>query len=182
MTKRTRLSVLLISTPLLAFIVLGAVRGKAADGDETFQHLRVFEDVVSLILNNYVEDPKVDNVMEGAMRGLADGLDPDSAYLTAAEARSIDPGEKPAAGDVGIELTRQYYLRVIASRDDSPAAKAGLQTSDYIRAINQTPTREVSVWEGIRSLRGAPGRKVTVAVIRAHANDPLASDQTRHAA
>src|SRR3954471_6372944 len=93
MTTRTRLSVLLISTPLLAFIVLGAVRGRAADGDQTFQHLRVFEDVVSLILNNYVEDPKVDNVMEGAMRGLADSLDPDSAYLTASEARSLDaPG------------------------------------------------------------------------------------------
>ena len=93
MTKRTRLSVLLISTPLLAFIVLGNVMGRASDGDATFQHLRVFEDVVSLILNNYVEDPKVDNVMEGAMRGLADSLDPDSAYLTAAEARSLEaPG------------------------------------------------------------------------------------------
>ena len=114
MTTRTRLSVLLISTPLLAFIVLGAVRGKASDGDETFQHLRVFEDVVSLILNNYVEEPKVDNVMEGAMRGLADSLDPDSAYLTASEARSLDaPGCAAAvptsacagtpAGDVGVE-------------------------------------------------------------------------------
>src|SRR5881397_281815 len=123
MTKRTRLSVLLVSTPLLAFIVLGAVRGKASDGDGTFQHLRVFEDVVSLILNNYVEDPKVDNVMEGAMRGLADSLDPDSAYLTASEARSLEaPGCAAAvptsacagtpASDVGIELTRQYYLRV----------------------------------------------------------------------
>ena len=71
MTKRTRISVLLISTPLLAFIVLGNVMGKASDGDSTFQHLRVFEDVVSLILNNYVEDPKVNDVMEGAMRGLA---------------------------------------------------------------------------------------------------------------
>ena len=56
------------------------VRSRAADGDDTFQHLRVFEDVVSLILNNYVEDPKVDNVMEGAMRGLADSLDPASIW------------------------------------------------------------------------------------------------------
>ena len=56
---------------------------KRRTATSTFQHLRVFEDVVSLILNNYVEDAKVDKVMEGAMRGLADGLDPDSAYLTA---------------------------------------------------------------------------------------------------
>jgi carboxyl-terminal processing protease len=85
MTNRTRLSVLLISTPILAFIVLGNVMGRASDGDTTFQHLRVFEDVVSLILNNYVEDPKVDNVMEGAMRGLADSLDPRQRILTALE-------------------------------------------------------------------------------------------------
>jgi len=172
MTKRTRLSVLLISTPILAFIVLGNVMGRASDGDATFQHLRMFEDVVSLILNNYVEDPKVDNVMEGAMRGLADSLDPDSAYLTAAEVRSLEPGEKAPAGDVGIELTRQYYLRVIAARDDSPAARAGLQTGDYVRAIDGKPTRDLSVFEGMRMLRGAPGTKVTLTVIRGNAAEP----------
>ena len=90
MTTRTRLSVLLISTPLLAFVVLGGLRGRAADSDETFQHLRVFDDVVSLILNNYVEEAKTDKVFEGALRGLADTLDPDSAYLTATEARTLD--------------------------------------------------------------------------------------------
>jgi carboxyl-terminal processing protease len=172
MTKRTRLSVLLISTPLLAFIVLGNVMGRASDGDATFQHLRVFEDVVSLILNNYVEDPKVDNVMEGAMRGLADSLDPDSAYLTAAEVRSLDPGAKAPGGDVGIELTRQYYLRVIATRDDSSAAKAGLQTGDYVRAIDGKPARDLSVFEGMRLLRGAPGSKVTLTIIRGNAAEP----------
>jgi carboxyl-terminal processing protease len=183
MTKRTRLSVLLISTPLLAFVVLGAIRSKASDGDDTFQHLRVFEDVVSLILNNYVEDPKVDNVMEGAMRGLADSLDPDSAYLTAAEARSLEaPGCAAAvptsacagtpAGDVGVELTRQYYLRVIATRDGSPADKAGLQTGDYVRAIDGKPARDLSVFEGMRLLRGAPGSKVTLTLIRGNAADP----------
>src|SRR5215212_4469473 len=179
MTTRTRLSVLLISTPLLAFIVLGGMMGKASGGDSTFQHLRVFEDVVSLILNNYVEDAKIDKVMEGAMRGLADGLDPDSAYLTAAEVKSIEPGEKLPAGDVGIELTRQYYLRVIAARDDSPAAKAGLQTGDYVRAIDGKPARDLSVFEGMRLLRGAPGSKVTLTVIRGNAAEPRQIDLVR---
>ena len=171
MSTRTRLSILLISTPLLAFIVFGSL-GKASGGDQTFQHLRVFEDVVSLILNNYVENAKVDKVMEGALRGLADGLDPDSAYLTAAEVKSIEPGETLPAGDVGIELTRQYYLRVIAARDESPAAKAGLQTGDYVRAIDGKPARDLSVFEGMRLLRGAPGSKVTLTVIRGNAAEP----------
>ena len=173
MTTRTRLSVLLLSTPLLAFIVFGGMLGKASsDSDSTLRHLRIFEDVVSLILNNYVEDAKVDRVMEGAMRGLADGLDPDSAYLTAAEVKSIEPGEKAPGGDVGIELTRQYYLRVIAARDDSPAAKAGLQTGDYVRAIDGKPARDLSVFEGMRLLRGAPGTKVTLTIIRGNAAEP----------
>src|SRR5829696_6318555 len=171
MTTRTRLSVLLVSTPLLAFIVYGGM-GRASSGDQTFQHLRVFEDVVSLILNNYVEDAKVDKVIEGAMRGLADGLDPDSAYLTAAEVKSVDPVETRPGGDVGIELTRQYYLRVIAARDDSPAAKAGLQTGDYVRAIDGKPARDLSVFEGMRLLRGAPGSKVTLTIIRGNAAEP----------
>src|SRR5215831_13296197 len=101
MTTLTRLSVLLISTPLLAFIVLGGLRGRAAGGDATFQHLRVFEDVVSLILNNYVENTKIDKVMDGAMRGMADGLDPDSSYLTAADVKAIEGGAASVpAGDV----------------------------------------------------------------------------------
>jgi len=110
--------------------------------------------------------------MEGAMRGLADGLDPDSAYLTPAEVKTIEPGEKLPGGDVGIELTRQYYLRVIAARDDSPGAKAGLQTGDYVRAIDGKPARDLSVFEGMRLLRGAPGTKVTLTIIRGNAAEP----------
>jgi len=180
MTTRTRLSVLLISTPLLGFIIVGGLRGNASGGDPTFQHLRVFEDVVSLILNNYVETAKIDKVMEGAMRGMADGLDPDSSYLTAADVKAIDAGASATpAGDVGLELTRQYYLRVIAARDGSPAAKAGLQTGDYVRAIDGKPARDLSVFEGARLLRGEPGSKVTLTVIRGNAAEPRDFDLVR---
>ena len=183
MTTRTRFAVLLISTPMLAFVLLGGLHGRASStGDDTFQHLRVFEDVVSLILNNYVEEVKVDHVMDGAMRGLADGLDPDSAYLTPQQVKAIESGEALPAGDVGIEMTRQYYLRVIATRDSSPAAKAELQTGDYIRAIDGKPTRDMSVFEGMRLLRGAPGSRVTLTVIRGNAADPKQVDLVREKA
>src|SRR6185503_7008341 len=84
-----------------------------------------------------------------------------------------------APAGVGIELTRQYYLRVIAARDNSPAAKAGLRTGDYIRAINDKPTREMSVWEGIRALRGTPGSRVSITIIRGNAADPHVIELTR---
>ena len=173
MTSKTRLSILLVSTPVLAFVIVGGLIGQErSSGDRVFRHLRVFEDVVQLVLSNYVEDVKVDKAMEGALRGLADGLDPDSAYLDAKEVRSVAGNEALPDGDVGIELTRQYYLRVIAARDGSPAAKAGFQTGDFIRAIDTKPTRDMSVFEGSRLLRGAVGTKVTLTVIRGSAAEP----------
>ena len=173
MSQKTRLSVLLLSTPVLAFVLVGGLIGKeSTSGDQMIQHLRVFEDVVSLVMSNYVEEVKVDKVMEGAMRGLADGLDPDSAYLNPRQAKAIESGETLPDADVGLELTRQYYLRIIAARDGSPAAKAALQTGDYVRAIDGKPTRDMSVFEGSRLLRGTAGSKVTLTVIRGNAAEP----------
>lgn len=172
MTIKTRLSVLFISTPVLAFVIVGGLLGQTPAPDDKFQHLRIFEDVVSLVVSSYVEPVNVDKVMDGAMRGLADGLDADSAFLTAAQVKAVEAKEALPAGDVGIELTRQYYLRVIAARDGSPAAKAGLQTGDYVRAIDGKPTRDLSVFEGSRLLRGQPGTPVILTLIRGSAADP----------
>jgi carboxyl-terminal processing protease len=174
MTLKTRLSVLLLSTPALLFVVVGGLMGNASAsrGDQTFQHLRVFDDVVNLVVGNYVEEVKIDRAMEGALKGLAEGLDPDSAYLNPQQVADIQAGTPLPEGEVGLELTRQYYLRVIAARDGSPAGKAGLQTGDYVRGIDGKPTREMSVFEGYRLLRGQPGSKVTLTIIRGNAADP----------
>jgi carboxyl-terminal processing protease len=173
MTSKTRLSVVLLSTPVLAFVVVGGLMGASArGGDETYQHLRVFQNVVDLVLNNYVEEVKIDRAMEGALKGLADGLDPDSAYLNAKQVAELEAGAPQPDGDVGLEMTRQYYLRVISARDGSPAAHAGLQTGDYVRGIDGKPTRDMSVFEGSRLLRGQPGSKVVLTIIRGNAADP----------
>jgi carboxyl-terminal processing protease len=179
MSSRTRLIVMAISAPVIAFAIVGGFLGKVLAREESYQHLKIFDDVVGLITSSYVEEVDVDKVMHGAMRGLADGLDADSAYLTADQVKQVESRAALPPGGVGIELTRQYYLRVIAARDNSPAAKAGLQTGDYIRAINEMPTREMSVWEGTRALRGAPGTKVKVTVIRGNAADPHVVELTR---
>ncbi|PYR24163.1 MAG: hypothetical protein DMF98_16380 [Acidobacteria bacterium] len=179
MNSRTRFIVMTISAPVIAFAVVGGFLGKVLAREDTYPQLRIFGDVVELISSNYVEEANIDRVMRGAMKGLADGLDPDSAYLTPDEVKQVEAGTPLPAGDVGIELTRQYYLRVIAARDDSPAAKAGIRTGDYIRAINDKPTREMSVFEGVRALRGAPGSKVRVTIIRGNTADPHVIDLTR---
>lgn len=172
MTSRTRAAVLAVSLPVLAFAVIGGFLGReAAAQGESYRALRIFEDVVTLILNNYVEEVDVDKVMHGAMHGLADGLDPDSAYLDVQQMKTIDA---PTTGlaDPGLALTRQYYLRVVAARDGSAAAKAGLRPGDYVRSIDGQSTRDATVFEGMRLLRGTPGTKVKLAILRGNAAEP----------
>src|SRR5262245_43705446 len=101
MTLKTRLSVLLVSTPVLAFVLVGGLIGKERSDDESFQQLRIFSDVLSLVMSSYVEPVNVDHVMEGAMRGLADGLDADSAFLNEAQVRAVERNEPLADGDIG---------------------------------------------------------------------------------
>ncbi len=172
MKSRGRLGVLMVSVPVLAFAVVGGFMGKAMARQESYQYLRIFEDVVTLIVNNYVEEVQVDTIMQGAMHGLADGLDPDSAYLDVNQVKVFETNEPPGLGRTGLELTRQYYLRVIAARDGSIAARAGLRPGDYIRAIDGQSTRDTSVYEGMMLLYGKPGTKVTLAVLRGNAAEP----------
>jgi carboxyl-terminal processing protease len=179
MSSRTRVIVMSITAPVVAFAILGGFLGKVMAREDTYQHLKIFDDVVGMIQQYYVEEADMDKVMRGAMHGLADSLDPDSAYLTREQVKQVEANAPLPPGGVGLELTRQYYLRVIAARDNSPAAKAGLRTGDYIRAIGAMPSREMSVWEGMRALRGAPGSKVSITVIRGNAADPHVVELTR---
>ena len=138
----------------------------AREEGNSYEHLRIFEDVVSLISNNYVEDVDVDKVMHGAMHGLADGLDPGFGLPRREpgrpfrEERAAQPA-RPASSSPG-----SITYGVITARDGSPAARAGLQPGDYIRAIDGQSTRDTSVFEGTRLLRGKPGTKVRLTVLR----------------
>ncbi len=172
MKSRGRLLVLMISVPVLAFAVIGGFMGRAMAQQESYQFLRIFEDVVTLIVNNYVEEVQPDKVMRGAMHGLADGLDPDSAYLDAEQVKVFERNESLASGRTGLEITRQYYLRVVAALDGSPAARAGLRPGDYIRALDGQSTRDASVHQGMRLLAGKPGTKVILTVLRGNAAEP----------
>lgn len=172
MTARTRLWVLAISTPIIVFVLVGGYLGQALAKDDTYQHLRVFDDVVTHVVNNYVEEVDLKQAMRGAMRGMAEALDADSAFLTPDLVRTVETNSSAGPADVGLELVRQYYLRVVSAREGSPAAKAGLRTGDFIRAIDNKPTRDMSAYEGARLLRGAVGSKVALLVFRGNAADP----------
>ena len=179
MTSRSRTIVLAISTPIIAFAFIGGYLSRAMAKDGTYQGLQIFEDVVSLVLSNYVEPVDVSDAMEGAMKGLANGLDPESAYLTPELVSSRETNDPGGPAGIGLDLTRQYYLRVVSARDGSPAARAGIRPGDFLRAIDSTPTRGMSAYEGERLLRGEPGTTVSLLVIRGNAADPHTVDLVR---
>lgn len=172
MSSRTRRFALILSVPLLAFILVGGLLGKTITRSNTYQQLRIFEDVISLITNNYVEEVEVDHVMRGALRGLVDSLDADSSYLTTEQVTKMESGYPAPTAGVGLSLTRRYYLQTIAARDGSAAEQSGLEPGDYIRSIDGKSTRNMSVFEGSRLLRGEEGSVVSLTVIRGDAADP----------
>src|SRR5580765_8423725 len=182
MSFKTRLLILLISPPLVLFVGVGGLLGASAPpaaGQQAFADLRLFGQIVQLITSSYVEPVDVDKVMDGAMRGLADGLDPSSAYLLPEEKDAIEAGTPLPPAGVGLVVTRQFYIRVVGVEDGSPAAKAGLRTGDFLRMIGGKPTRDMSSVTGTRMLRGAPGSSVPLLVLRGNAADPHEVTLTR---
>ncbi len=175
MSARSRLFIFLVSAPLVALVVVGGPLGAGAAGplaQQQVPQLGVFQDVLRFILGAYVEEVDIDKVMDGAMRGLADGLDPSSTFLTAEEGKALQGSAQEPTGEVGLIVTRWGWLRVVGVRDGSPAQRAGLMTNDFIRAIDDRPTRDMSALAGTRLLRGAPGTRVSLLVFRGDATEP----------
>jgi carboxyl-terminal processing protease len=141
----------------------------------------VFEEVVSLVFAAYVEEVDVYKVMDGALRGLSDSLDPPSAYLSPREVEAIDAKAVLPPGRTGLTVTRQFWTRVIGVRDGSPADRAGLRTGDFIRMIDDKATRDLSAMAATNLLAGAPGSKVKLMVVRNNPGDPHEVTLTREA-
>ncbi len=126
MSSRTRAIVMSISAPVIAFAIVGGFLGTVMAREDTYQHLKIFDDVVSLISSNYVEDVNIDKVMRGAMHGLADGLDPDSAYLSPDQVKQVE-SRRAAAGrrrrpraDAPVLSARDRRARQLARRQGRP--------------------------------------------------------------
>lgn len=172
MSHRTRLLVALVSTGLIGYIAVGSLLGRVL-GDTSYGQLAIFNEVVRLVLDAYVEPVNVDRAMAGARLGMADALDGDSSYLDAEEFRLYQQPPKEAEAEVGVVLTRRFsFVMVVAARPGSPAEKAGLRPGDLLKAIDERQTRPMPAVVAERLLRGAPGSSVKLGVLRAGA-DPF---------
>jgi carboxyl-terminal processing protease len=172
MSPRARLLVALVSTGLISYVAVGSLLTRVL-GDTSYGQLSIFNEVIRLVLDAYVEPVNVERAMAGARLGMTDALDGDSAYLDAEQyARQEKPADEQEA-DVGLILTRRFgFLMVVAARPGSPAEAAGLRTGDLVKSIDGRHARPVPAAIGQQLLRGAPGSSVALSILRA-GTDPF---------
>jgi len=172
MSHRSRLLIALVSTGLIGYIAVGSLLGRAL-GDTSYGQLAIFNEVVRLVLDAYVEPVNLDRAMAGARLGMADALDGDSSYLDPEQYKLVQQPPAETDAEAGLVLTRRFaFVMVVAARTGSPAAKAGLQPGDLVKAIDERHTRPMPALVAERLLRGAPGSSVKLSVLRAGA-DPF---------
>ena len=176
MSFRTKFILILISATLTLYTVVGgwiSTRAQQPANDPNAQ-LRIFESVLQHIQNDYVDEPNMDKVRAGALRGLAYGLDPYSTYLTPEQVREYNQNGKDNQVGIGAELSQvASYLYVIAPMKGSPADQAGVKVGDIIEYIDGKATRDISLYDAKQLLNGAAGSDVKLRVLRANTS-PLA--------
>src|SRR6185295_210460 len=170
MSFRTKFALILASATLALYTVVGgwiSTRAQQPANDPNAQ-LRIFESVLQHIQNDYVDEPNMEKVRAGALRGLAYGLDPYSTYLTPAQVREFGDSKNNLVG-IGAELSQvASYLYVIAPMKGSPADQAGVRAGDIIEYIDGKATRDISLYDAKQLLNGAAGSEVKLRILRAN--------------
>jgi carboxyl-terminal processing protease len=174
MSMKTKIAVLVTSAVVLSFIVVGGLDGvRASSNDGAYRQLEVYSEVLSRVRSEYVEEPNIPLVTDGALHGLLESLDANSSYLTPAQYKDYKSHKTEAKGEIGAAVSKRFgYAAVVSVIPGSPADKAGLQATDIIEAIESKSTREMSLAEIHNLLSGQPGSNVTVSVVRARRAEP----------
>ena len=172
MSFRTKFALILLSATLAVYTVVGgwiSTRAQQPANDPNAQ-VRIFESVLQHIQNDYVDEPNMDKVRAGALRGLAYGLDPYSTYLTPDQVREFSENGKDNQVGIGAELSQvASYLYVIAPMKGSPADQAGVRAGDIIEYIDGKATRDISLYDAKQLLNGPAGTEVKLRILRANA-------------
>ena len=146
----------------------------SASNRDLYQKLDVFGDVFDIIKKNYVEDVNDKKVIEYAINGMLQSLDPHSGYMNTEIFVEMQEETRGEFGGLGIEVTMENgYVKVISPIDDTPAAKAGIRPGDYITHIDDTNVLGLSLQDAVEMLRGPVGSNIIITIVRIGEEDPI---------
>ena len=161
---------------LFLFFIVGYLIGGnhkvSAEDSKDYRNLDLFARVINIVKENYVEEPDYKDLIYGAINGMLDSLDPHSAFMDPDFYREMQIETKGSFGGLGIEITiKDSILTIVAPIEDTPAYKAGIKSGDQIVYIDGKSTKGITLLEAVKKLRGRPGSKVTISVMREGVNE-----------
>ena len=167
--------IILLIIVLFAAVIMGAsVATKVlATQSETYEKLKIFSEVLYLIQTNYVEDVDVQEVIYGGIHGMLKTLDPHSSFMPPEMYQEMQVETRGNFGGLGIQIAiKDDQLTVIAPIDDTPAFRAGIEAGDKIIKIDGEPTKDMTLMEAVKVLRGPKGTQVTITIMRESFDKP----------
>lgn len=164
--KRSRAALLIVSSALVLLLVGGGLALRVGAADNPYRHVLRFSEVLSLVMENYVDpvDPNV--LLEGAYEGMLGGIDATGTYLTPKEVAEWSEKNSEEAADPGVSVLKAFgALQIVSVAPGSPAETSGLVPGDQIRRVDGRLLRDLSLEQALRLLRGKPGSSVVLSVL-----------------
>jgi len=151
----------------------GTVASKGSDTGATYEQLRLFTEVLSIVQNQYVDEVPPKDLVYSAIKGTLRGLDPHSSFLDPESYREMQVETSGSFGGLGIEITlRDDVLTVVSPIDGTPAHRAGIQAGDRIVKIDGLATKDMQLSDAVKKMRGKPATKVTISIVREGWSEP----------
>jgi carboxyl-terminal processing protease len=174
MSMKIKATILVTSFAILLFVVVGSLGGvHASSNDGAYRQLQVYSEVLSRVQSEYVEEPNIPKVTDGALHGLLESLDSNSAYMSPDAYKAFKAHKLEGKGTIGAIVSKRFgYADVVAVLPGSPAEKAGIEATDIFESIEGQSTRDLSLPEIRNLLDGAPGSTVNIEVVRARRAEP----------
>jgi carboxyl-terminal processing protease len=180
MSNKFKAVLLVSSLAIVLFMALGLTGVHASSNDGAYKQLEVYSEVLSRVRSEYVEEPDIPKVTDGALHGLLESLDAESSYLSPEQYKEYKDHKTSAKADIGAAVSKRFgYAAVISVIPGGPAEKAGIESSDIFEAIEGKSTREMSLAEIHNMLSGNQGSNVNVSVVRARRAEPQKITITR---
>lgn len=173
MSKSIKTVLLGLSALVVIFVVAGGLGVRAASNEGAYRQLGVYSEVLSRVRSEYVEEPNVAQVTDGALHGLLEALDANSSYLNPTEYKQFKEHKNDGKAGIGAAISKRFgYGAIISVLPNGPAAKAGVEAGDIIEAIDGRSTREMSLAELRTLLSGQQGSNVSLSIVRARRAEP----------